>query len=446
MGIINTPAAVLKSWILQVHQANYGKELRQLDLLWGVTTSVFCIGGCIGGVSAGPVIDKIGARKALIYNNTIVILGVSCEVLAMFVPYYELLIVGRFIVGLNAGLGSGVCPIYICDLAPKNRRGAMGLMYQVWMTVGLLLASTLGTRHVLGRETTWHYMLALPAILGVIQLVVLLLYCPESPRHLLIIKGDEAAAVKVLHWLRGAVDIQEEIVVMKSEHAQIKSLPKLTPRSFQHEPLLRKPLIVVTIVMAAQQMSGIVAIALFSSKIYVDVAGLTHEAMQWANIGYTFVSASASALTMTVLVEKVGRKRLSLISFGLASFGLAMLVVFLVLSKKARFIPYMSILSVYFFVFSFCLGAGGIPWFLVSEMFPQNAKPFAQAVVVGVHWTVKFFVALGFSPLVGVMGHYVFLIFLTCDVLTIVFIIFYVPETKNKTLDEVQGLLVNKKD
>lgn len=445
MCIVNTPAAVLKSWMAEMHLANYGQRLAQIDLLWGMTISIYCAGGFVGGLSANQIIKKVGSRKGMVYNNIIGIIGAFFEFISKYVQYYEVLIVGRFIVGVNSGICSGISSIYICDLAPKNLRGAMGGMYQAWNAVGLFLASLAGMKQVLGKDTTWPYMLALPVVPAVIQFITLLFYNRESPRHLLIIKEDEQGAAKVLHWLRGReADIREEIQVMKAEQDRIKSLPKLTLKDFHRDPLLRKPLIIVVVMMSAHQMSGIVSIALFSSQIYMEEAGLGVESMEWANIGLSFTGVVISLVSLSILMERVGRKVLSLIGFSLMAFSLVLLMTSLVLNKKAKWIPYMSIVCIFFFLISFTLGAGGIPWFLASELFPQNAKPIAQSFVVGTHWAFKFVVALGFGPLVDIMGYYVFVFFLVSDLLTVLFILLYVPETKNRTLAEIQDILMKK--
>lgn len=443
MAVLNTPADVIKGWILETHEERYGEKLGQIELIWGVTTSVYCVGGIIGGVSVSQMIKRFGSKKGLIYNNLIVIIGAGMEFAADYARSYELLILGRFVVGINSGLNSGICSIYVCDLAPRSHRGTMGSLYQFWLTTSMMIASIAGTNRLLGTPTLWHFMLALPIIAALLQALLLATFTPESPRDLLIMRGNETKAIKALKWLRGPVDIQEEISQMKSEQDEINSLPKLCLKDFRKQPF-RKPTIIVIVMMVAQQFSGIATIGYFSSHIYVDEAGLSKPTMELANIGYNCLNAAMMVLSILLLMEKAGRRTLLLISYSCMSIAQAMLLAALLLFHVAKWIPYMSIVSIYLHGLSFSTGAGPIPWFLVSEMFPQNAKPLAQTFVVLACWGCNFSIALSFPPLAKVIGDYVFFFHAVCNASTVIFIVLYVPETKNKTLDEVRDGLTKK--
>lgn len=442
VGALNTAADIIKAWIVQQHQENYGSKLSDVNLalVWSTVTSIYNLGGLIGAFLVATIIKTTGSRKGLVYNNVILLLGVVCEFAAVYARHYELVIIGRFIVGINNGVSSGICPIFLCDLAPKNLRGSMGTTYQVCVVTGFLVVSLTSLDSALGSSSHWNFMLALPVIPAVLQTVVLLIYVPESPRHLLLIREDDDGALKVLRWLRGReANIEEEIFVMRQEQERIKALPKVTLREFQHEELLRKPLIVLLVVILGTQMCGMTSIGFFSSYIFVQQAGLPHTTMEYANIGLAITRLIYNVLTMAYLVEKFGRKPLLIASF--AGMGVAQicLMISLMLNQKAHWIPYMSIFSLIIHVIAHSIGASTIPKFIAAEMFPQNAKPIAQSISGGIRWTLVFLTVLLFSPLADLLGYYVFIIFIVSNVLTTVYIVFNLPETKMKTLAQVQA-------
>lgn len=438
--IINTPADTLKNWINQTHFQNYHHRISPngLSIIWSILTSIYCLGGIIGALSVGLAIRMVGSRKALAYNNLLVVVGVLLEFSAKYVGYYEFVITGRLIIGVNSGINSGLCTVYVCDLSPQSLRGAMGSMYQVWLTGGMIIGSTIGLAEVLGNGKSWQFMLAVPIVPAVLQLVLMLFYAPESPRHLLIIKKEQKEAIKVLVWLRGPeADIEDEIQTLIDEQASLKNLPRITMKNLHRQDSLKKPLILVIILMVAQQMSGIVTVAFFSSQT-LEQAGLSHVAMELTNIGGACLSTVITVVSMAVLVEKFGRKPLLVISLTVIALSQSLLMACLKIGETPRWVPYLSIASTYSIVIGYGIGLGSIPWFLTSEMVPQNAKPTVQSVAVGVHWSMVFLIALSFPPLAGALGYFVFLFYIVSCVLAVGFVVLCVPETKDKTLGEVQ--------
>lgn len=440
LSVMNSPAEVFKSWISVRHKGNYHQDIspQLLETIWWLISNIYCMGGIIGAVLSSQMLRTIGPRKALIYNNIILFAGCVLQSMAMYVKYYELIIIGRLIVGVNSGVNSGICTVYLCDASPLGIRGAVGSMYSVALDFSTAVSFVVGMEDFLGSEETWHYLLGVPMVPAVIQLLILVFFTPESPRFLFIIKEDREGAVEALKWYRGKdTNIEPELSGMDDELTQIKDSPHLTLRDFR-QPYLQKPLLVVLTVMIIQQMSGFMTIEFFSSHIFTKEAGLNQRDMELANIGHAVVGTLSSILTMVFLIETYGRKPLILGSLGSMAVALQILLLCLVFVKDVIWMPYVAIASIYCFVFVYNIGLGCIPWFLASELLPQNAKPLGQSAALTMHWASVLVIALTFSPLNSVIGYYTFLIYIVCNLLSIVYVAFNVPETRNKTVEEVQ--------
>lgn len=439
IAVVNTPSNILRAWISEGHRKNYGTTLPTvtLDLIWSTLTSIYYLGGIIGAFLVGVILKTIGPRKGLMVNSGIVLVGVVFEVLP---KYYELLIVGRLVIGVSSGVSSGVCSVYSCDMAPKRLRGAVGGTYQACLFLGMLIASVVTMHWILGREGTWKYLMAMPVVPAVLQFAALVFVVPDSPRFLLM-RGDDRGK-EVLRWLRND-EVGDEVLMMQTELDTLKHLPRITWKDLHREPLLRKPLICVVVLVVAFQMCGIVATGIFSNFVFVEEAGLSFETMEYVNLCQPLVSMISTMVTTAVLVEKHGRKPLLISSFSVMAASQLVLLFSLIVHRK--WCRYVSVLAAYVFIYFYGMGVS-IPKFLPSEMFPQNAKPLAQTITGGVNWIMMFVVVLGFIPLDEVFGYYVFYFYFVSNILAIIYVVYFVPETRNKTLPEIQEFYKRKYD
>jgi len=145
----------------------------------------------------------------------------------------------------------------------------------------------------------------------------------------------------------------------------------------------------------------------------------------------------AMTVISLILIEKAGRKTLMLSGLSVMIICTTVLLICLKLASTVAALKYLSIVMVISFVVGFATGPGSIPWFFVTELFQQSARGMATAIAVGVNWTANFLVGLGFEPLKYAMGEYVFLIFIGLQAVFILYVWFKVPETKNKTIEEI---------
>jgi SP family facilitated glucose transporter-like MFS transporter 1 len=215
----------------------------------------------IGGVSTGLIADRFGRKGGLLLNNVLVFFATICLGCAKSSSSHEVFILGRFLIGVNSGLNAGLAPMYLSEISPINLRGAVGSVYQLVITISILVAQALGMKYALGTPDHWPILFALTAVPAIFQMVTLPM-CPESPKYLLSSKNDEMGAQKALAWLRGSLAVQEEMEQIKAENDANKLLPKVTVRELLTNRALRIPLIICLFVMIAQQLSGINAVRL----------------------------------------------------------------------------------------------------------------------------------------------------------------------------------------
>jgi len=185
--------------------------------------------------------------------------------------------------------------------------------------------------------------------------------------------------------------------------------------------------------MLAQQLSGINAAIFFSTEIFKD-AGLTTQDAQSATLGMGGMNVAMTIISL-ILIEKAGRKTLMLSGLGVMLICTTCLLICLLV--KTPIASYLSIIFVIMFVVGFATGPGSIPWFFVNELFQQSARPMAASMAVVVNWTANFLVAQCFEPMRLAFGPYVFIVFIITQIFFLIYVFFKVPETKNKTIDEI---------
>ena len=139
---------------------------------------------------------------------------------------FEMLIIGRFIIGINCGLNSGLCPMYLTELSPVSIRGSVGTLFQLGVVISITLSQILGLNFIFSTEELWPLLLGFTGLFAIAQLLILP-FCPESPRYLLITKNEEENATNILKWLRHKENVSEEIGELLNEANMEKSLPKV---------------------------------------------------------------------------------------------------------------------------------------------------------------------------------------------------------------------------
>ncbi len=389
--------------------------------------------GCIpGAMFAGFLSDRLGRRKVLFLCS--LLYAVSGILSAIPETFFQFL-AARFVSGLGIGASSMICPVYIAELAPAEKRGRLGSLFQMGIVVGVFVTLFINARiQDLGSEAWnadlgWRWMLAaevFPAVL----LFGLLFFVPESPRWL-IQAGREDEAQGILLKIGGAESAAAEMNAVRQSLAQEEG--GFGELFSAH---VRRPLLVAVLLMAVSQLSGINAIMYYSTKIFTTAGvGVKDSFMASVVIGLVNVIFTFVALAF---VDRAGRRLLLII-------GLAVQVVALAATGWMFHSGQggMALLgAILLYIAAFAMALGPIPWILCSEIFPTRIRGRAMSVATFTIWSACYVVAQTFPMLndaQAVGPARTFWLYGFFSLLGFFFVLAWVPETKGKTLEEIEA-------
>ncbi|XP_069789146.1 solute carrier family 2 member 11, like [Narcine bancroftii] len=436
MSSINAPSAFIKSFIDETWVQRFGKSMdgTSVKLLWYVIVSIYPVGGLLGALNAGHLSVKYGRKNALLFNNIVAITAAIIMMFSKRVQSFEMILVGRFLYGINAGIGLNVHSMYLGESAPKELRGLVSLTRAMFVAFGKFIGQVIGLREILGTESAWPLLLAFSGLPALIQLI-LLPWFPESPRYLLIDRGDKDLCVDALRRLWGQGDFCEEVQDMEAEQAATKGERAKTARELFQDRSVRWQLITNIMLTVAMQLCGINAIYFYSSEVFQE-AGIP----DWT-IPYIVVGAGATLLLTSVVsglfIERDGRKALLWKGYGLMTLWAALLCVTLPLQHQFTWLPYGSIFLIFAYIFSYGIGPAGVTAIIPFEIFTQPFRPVAFMINGFFQWLGLVLMGMIFPYIVEGLGPFCFLIFLGDCLIIAMFVFIILPETKGKTVLEI---------
>uniref|UniRef100_A0A8C7ZA26 Solute carrier family 2 member 1a n=1 Tax=Oryzias sinensis TaxID=183150 RepID=A0A8C7ZA26_9TELE len=433
-GVINAPQNIIESFYNETWSSRFSEPISQsaLTALWSVSVAIFSVGGMLGSFSVGLFVNRFGRRNSMLMASALPFIAAAFMGFSKLAASFEMLIVGRFIVGLHSGLSTGFVPMYVEEISPTLLRGAMGTLHQLGVVIGILVAQIFGLESIMGNASLWPLLLGFTLVPSILQ-CALLPFCPESPRYLLINCNEESKACSVLTKLRGTDEVSEDIQEMREESQKMMREKKVTIAELFRSPVYRQPMIVAIMLQLSQQLSGINAVFYYSTGIF-ERAGVAQPV--YATIGAGVVNTAFTVVSLFV-VERTGRRPLHLIGLMGMAVSAVFLTVAMALQDQLRWMSYVSIAAIFSFVAFFEIGPGPIPWFIVAELFSQGPRPAAIAVAGLSNWSANFLVGLCFQYVEQLCGPYVFIIFTVLLLGFFVFTYFKVPETKGRTFDEI---------
>uniref|UniRef100_A0A8D0E8J2 Solute carrier family 2, facilitated glucose transporter member 5 n=1 Tax=Salvator merianae TaxID=96440 RepID=A0A8D0E8J2_SALMN len=436
VSIISAPTEHIHQFLNDTWWNRYQAELSpsKMTLLWSTIASVFSLGGLVGAHLGGSAAIHLGRKGALLMNNFIAIVAALLMGLSFPTGLFELLILGRFLIGINTGIGLCVQPLYIGEAAPKHLRGAMAIGSSIFLTGGILTGQIVGLRELLGGEPYWHLLLSSCCFPAFLQLLTLPWF-PESPRFLLIDRGNELTCIKALKCFHGALHYEEELEDIQQEHFVLGGEKAKKPWHLFTDHSIRWQLITVIVMTMGQQLSGINAIYFYASYVFEE-AGIPREKIPYVTLG-TGACECLTALTCGLLIESMGRRVLILGGYSLMTFWCTVLT-FSLTYQVYSWAPYLSMACIFAFILSFGLGPGGVTNTLTTELFTQPSRPAAYTIAGTISWLSFFTIGMLFPFIVKGLKQYCFVVFLLESFLVVIFIFFVIPETKNKTFLEIK--------
>lgn len=394
------------------------------SVMEGLVVSSMLFGAIVGAGGSGPLSDKIGRRRLVLFIALVFIVG---SLVLAFSTNIAMLIIGRVIVGLAVGGSMSTVPVYLTEMAPTELRGSLGSLNQLMITIGILSAYLVN--YAFADMGAWRWMLGLAVVPSLILLVGVA-FMPESPRWLLENKSEKAARdVMKITYNPDAID------------AEIKGMKEIASNSEStfsviKSPWLRPTLIIGCIFAIFQQFIGINAVIFYAPTIFTK-AGLGGSASIIGTVGIGVVNVLVTILALFI-VDRVDRKKLLVIG-NLGMIASLVIMAMLIWSIGIQSSAWVIIICLSLFIVFFGISWGPVLWVMLPELFPTRAR----GAATGIAALVLNFGTLIVAQLFPILNHHldtewVFLIFAAIGVLAMFFVIKYLPETRGRSLAEIE--------
>ncbi|GEP25356.1 MULTISPECIES: sugar porter family MFS transporter [Lentilactobacillus] len=399
----------------------------------GFITSSVLIGSSIGALSIGTLSDHFGRKRLLLISSILFLLGSG---LSMAAVGFVSMVIARIILGFAVGSASALTPAYLAELADAPHRGSLGTMFQLMITAGILLAyvSNLGFLHhnLLGIRD-WRWMLG-SALIPAVILFIGSLILPESPRYL-VESGKINEARDVLHELRK--NTHEDPDKELSDIQKIADQPKGGLKELT--TFARPAVIVAILLMLLQQLVGINSVIYFLPQVFIKGFGFAESNAIWISVGIGVVNFVCTILAYLVM-DKFNRRTILLFGSIVMAISIGILSVLnFTLSVQNAAIPTMILIAIY--IFGFAVSWGPICWLMLGEIFPLNVRGVGNSIGSAANWIGNFIVSQFFLVLLSMFHNNVggpFAVFTFFAILSIFFVIYMVPETRGKTLENIE--------
>ncbi len=399
------------------------------DTLQGFLVSSVLIGAVIGAATNGVLADIFGRKKIIMATAVIFIIG---SIMCAFAPNVYVLIISRIFVGFAVGIVNFVVPLYLSEISPKNLRGTLVSLYQWAITSGILFSYFINAAFAQA-VYNWRWMLFAGVLPGLILFVGMCLMS-DTPRWL-VSKNRDNEAKAVFKKIEPDVDSDKEIQDIKTT-LNSDGQDKI----FKFKKWMIMPFVVGVGIMFAQICTGINTIIYYAPTIFKTAGFDSNLTAIYATTGIGVVNF-VMTIVAVFFTDRLGRKPLlyfGLIGVMLSLFALGTSFAFAgVLGSSLKWVAVGSLVT---YIICFAMSLGPIGWILVSEVFPLKIRGVAMSICTVSNFAFNFFVVGSFPILLHrIGGAWTFWMFGFVSLLCIIFVYFFVPETKGISLEQIES-------
>lgn len=404
-------------------------DLDEFTLGWAVSSLLW---GCIFGAAvAGRITDMYGRKKILLL---VAVLFTITSIGTGIAPDINIFVVARFLGGLAVGAASILSPMYISEIAPSSSRGRLVALYQLSIVLGILISYFINyLLHDIG-DTNWRWMF-LTGTIPSLFFFFLLFLVPETPRYLFK-KGKKDESYKILEKINGTEEADKAIVQIEESLTETKvSFRQLLKPGYRHMMWVGFGLAVLVQISGINTIIDYAPIILKTAGWKIDAALFSTFVIGFVNLIFTLVSIWA--------IDKYGRRPLYIIG----SAGMALMLLGLTIANLiGRFEGPVVLIFILVFIAFFAACIGPVFWTLVAEIFPNKIRGTAMSVPVFTQWIFNALVVMFFPwMLVNAGGTITFGFLALMSLLMMLFTIFFIPETKGKSLEEIEKIWESEK-
>ena len=399
------------------------------DTLQGFLVSSVLIGAVIGAATNGFLADIFGRKKIIMATAVIFILG---SLLCAFAPNVYVLILSRIFVGFAVGIVNFVVPLYLSEVSPKNLRGTLVSLYQWAITAGILFSYFINA--VFAQAVyNWRWMLFAGVVPGLI-LFIGMCFMKDTPRWL-VSKNRYDEAKKVFAKIEPDVDADSEIKEIRETLVDNKS-----DKKFRLSKWMIMPFVVGIGIMFAQICTGINTIIYYAPTIFKTAGFDSNITAIYATTGIGIVNF-VMTIVAVFFTDRLGRK--PLLYFGLTGVMISLFALgtsFAFADILGESLKWVAVGSLVTYIVCFAMSLGPIGWILVSEVFPLKIRGVAMSVCTVSNFAFNFFVVASFPVLLHrIGGAWTFWMFGVVSIICIIFVYFFVPETKGISLEQIES-------
>ena len=404
------------------------KQMSLTPLMQGWVVSLLLVGAMFGVAFAGMLADKFGRRRIILVTAITFAIGAVGAALA---PDVYTILASRFIMGLGVGAASVVVTIYLSEMAPTDKRGILTSLNQLMVTLGILISYIID--YSLAPFEAWRWMLGFALIPSIIVFIGIF-FQPETPRWL-VKNGFEDKAHEVLNRLVGKQAAKQELSNIK----HFIESEKINKQTKVFTPKIRLMIVVAAFIAMFPQIMGTNSIIYYAPTILTKI-GFGGSAATLANVAIGTINFIMTLVAMR-LIDKVGRKPMLLV--GSIGMGLGMLVLGIVFhlsdANPSAISGIIALIAMLVFIGSFATTWGTIARILISELLPLKFRGSLMGYVLVLNWGFNFLISLIFPIVLSGFGASVmFFIFMIITVIAFFFVLFLVPETKQRSLEEIE--------